>query len=287
MATYEKTDTLSFEVFAKITIEGVFAHLGESEAKKVLNGVYKALDQDARQGRIPSQWAKDFRKNWKIFFEAEREEKMKKDEYTSKELLATKVVLKWAHSVPLWVTASGGTGKILEKCLAQFLNIPIERATNLFHHIDPPSEKLDSAGSPINNWYNRLYFDGNVSRDPHRDDCVSAWKVLPTLEAFFSQNVSEDELAEWISDWIDKNLDSWIREWAEKWHSQEQEEDDNCVCGGSGCCECGQHQYAVFECKECGTAFCFSCCGFTNVHLPVDVKERSMTCPHCGADAYS
>lgn len=49
MDTLKKSDALSFEAFAEQLVEGVLAHLGESEARKVLSGLQKVYEMQSRQ----------------------------------------------------------------------------------------------------------------------------------------------------------------------------------------------------------------------------------------------
>jgi len=53
------------------------------------------------------------------------------------------------------------------------------------------------------------------------------------------------------------------------------------------CREDGGHEYAERSCQKCGTVFCWSCCGRTNVHEGGKHEEDFMLCPSCGHDVYS
>ena len=53
----------------------------------------------------------------------------------------------------------------------------------------------------------------------------------------------------------------------------------------SGLCEDG-HRYASRKCPICGTVFCWSCCGGTNVHQGGKYETDFMFCPACGHDIY-
>ena len=51
-------------------------------------------------------------------------------------------------------------------------------------------------------------------------------------------------------------------------------------------CTDGRHPYAPKICWACGTVYCFSCCGRTNVHEGGKHDKDQMTCPTCGHDYY-
>lgn len=48
-----------------------------------------------------------------------------------------------------------------------------------------------------------------------------------------------------------------------------------------------RHEYASKECPNCGTVFCYNCCGWTNVHIGGKYEADRMDCPICGHDYYS
>lgn len=65
-----------------------------------------------------------------------------------------------------------------------------------------------------------------------------------------------------------------------------RETPDNGVEFAYACTEMGGHEYAEKICPRCGTEFCFSCCGETNVHEGGKYQPDFMTCPGCGHDYY-
>ena len=53
------------------------------------------------------------------------------------------------------------------------------------------------------------------------------------------------------------------------------------------CTDDGDHEYSDRICPNCGRDFCWSCCGWTNVHEGGKHEEDSMLCPSCGHDYYA
>jgi hypothetical protein len=49
----------------------------------------------------------------------------------------------------------------------------------------------------------------------------------------------------------------------------------------------GGHKYSAKTCGVCGRAFCYSCCGGTNVDQGGKHDPDYMFCPSCGADFYA
>jgi len=47
------------------------------------------------------------------------------------------------------------------------------------------------------------------------------------------------------------------------------------------------HDYADKTCHNCGSVFCYTCCGRTNVHEGGKYAPDFMTCPVCDHDYYS